>query len=134
MKKSPKIKYGIEITKPWSKEMYNHNNEVADEVRDEVWEKWAKAYKESEKACYHEDGLAECDREEYFKQETFHHWANATMKDIQESVLCYMVHGGTIEDIENDVINELEAVAFWRLKEIAEDLSIKLSKEFIGLK
>ena len=27
-------KYGIEITKPWSKEMYAHNDEVANEVRD----------------------------------------------------------------------------------------------------
>ena len=24
------IKYGIKITKPWSKEMYDHNDKVAD--------------------------------------------------------------------------------------------------------
>ena len=28
-------KYGIEITKPWSKEMYDHNEKVAEEMRKE---------------------------------------------------------------------------------------------------
>ena len=32
VKKSPEIKYGIEITKPFSKEMYDHNNKVSQEM------------------------------------------------------------------------------------------------------
>ena len=32
-KKKPEIKYGIEITKPHSKEMYAHNDSVAEEMR-----------------------------------------------------------------------------------------------------
>ena len=32
-KKTPKIQYGIEITKPHSKEMYAHNDSVAEEMR-----------------------------------------------------------------------------------------------------
>ena len=33
IKKKPEIKYGIEITKPHSKEMYDHNNRVAKDMR-----------------------------------------------------------------------------------------------------
>jgi hypothetical protein len=29
MKKEAKVEYGIQITKPWSPEMYAHNEEVA---------------------------------------------------------------------------------------------------------
>jgi len=29
MKKKPEIKYGIEIVKPWSSEMYDHNDVVS---------------------------------------------------------------------------------------------------------
>ena len=32
-KKTPKIQYGIEITKPFSKEMYDHNDQVAKDMR-----------------------------------------------------------------------------------------------------
>ncbi len=48
MKKAPKVKYGIEIVKPWSKEMYSHNDKVADEIRDIVEKKWKDAYKAAE--------------------------------------------------------------------------------------
>jgi len=30
------MKYGIEITKPWSKEMYDHNDKVADLMKAEI--------------------------------------------------------------------------------------------------
>ena len=33
MKKEPKVIYGIEIKKPFSKEMYAHNDEVAENMR-----------------------------------------------------------------------------------------------------
>ena len=29
-KKQPKVEYGIEITKPWSKEMYDHNDKISE--------------------------------------------------------------------------------------------------------
>ena len=31
-KKKPIVKYGIEVTKPWSKQMYDHNDMVAEKV------------------------------------------------------------------------------------------------------
>ena len=39
-KKSPEIKYGIEITKPWSKEIYDHNDIVSEEMKKNIIQKW----------------------------------------------------------------------------------------------
>ena len=39
-KKSPKVQYGIEITKPWSKEMYDHNDIVSKEMKKNIIQKW----------------------------------------------------------------------------------------------
>ena len=43
MKKEAKVEYGITITKPWSKEMYAHNEEVQNEICDTVLEMWEDA-------------------------------------------------------------------------------------------
>jgi len=40
VKKSPKIKYGIEITKPHSKEMYDHNDMVNSLMKKNILESW----------------------------------------------------------------------------------------------
>ena len=40
LKKSPIFKYGIEITKPFSKAMYAHNDGVATEMRDNILKVW----------------------------------------------------------------------------------------------
>ena len=37
-------KYDIEITKPWSKEMYAHNDEVLREVVEEVRDRWSSTF------------------------------------------------------------------------------------------
>jgi len=37
-KKEPKFEYGIEITKPWSIEMYNHNETLGEKLRIELME------------------------------------------------------------------------------------------------
>ena len=37
-KKKPKFEYGIEITKPWSIEMYNHNETLGEKLRIELME------------------------------------------------------------------------------------------------
>ena len=39
-KKSPKVQYGIEITKPWSKDMYEHNEKVSEEMKQNIHAKW----------------------------------------------------------------------------------------------
>ena len=37
-KKQPKFEYGIEITKPWSIEMYDHNEILGEKLRIELME------------------------------------------------------------------------------------------------
>ena len=36
MKKEAKVEYGIQIVKPWSEEMYDHNEEVDEVVREQL--------------------------------------------------------------------------------------------------
>ena len=43
-KKQPKYEYGIEITKPWSQEMYAHNNKVLEIAKQNVQTALDKAY------------------------------------------------------------------------------------------
>ena len=42
--KVKEIKYGIEITKPWSKEMYDHNDKVAELMKAEILIRLKNAY------------------------------------------------------------------------------------------
>ena len=127
-----KEKYGIEITKPWSKEMYAHNDEVLREVVEEVKDRWLHAYHDSENVYE-----ADADIEDYdpdFMDSEFNYNANAIMLDIQEAVTVTGYGDGyTIYDVEKDVQQELESMPYWRAKEVAEDLSLCLSKNFIGL-
>ena len=127
-----KEKYGIEITKPWSKEMYAHNDEVLREVVEEVKDRWLHAYHDSENVYE-----ADADIEDYdpdFMDSEFNYNANAIMLDIQEAVTVTGYGDGyTIYDVEKDVQQELESMPYWRAKEVAEELSLNLDKEFIGL-
>ena len=127
-------KYGIEITKPWSKEMYAHNDEVLREVVEEVKDRWLHAYHDSENAYEADTGMSDQynDYPEFMDSD----WdnANAIMMDIQEAVTVTGYGSGyTIYDVEKDVHQELEAMPYWRAKEVAEDLSLCLNKNFIGL-
>ena len=125
-----KEKYDIEITKPWSKEMYAHNDEVLREVVEEVKAKWLVAYHDSENE-YEAD--SQDDYPEFMESE-FNWNANGIMLDVQEAVTVVGYGDGyTIYDVEKDVHQELESMPYWRAKEVAEELSLSLSKEFIGL-
>ena len=42
--KKPIFKYGVEIKKPWTKEMYDHNENVAEEARKNIREALKDAY------------------------------------------------------------------------------------------
>ena len=41
-KKTNPIHFGIEVTKPHSKEMYTHNNKVAEELKSNILNAWKK--------------------------------------------------------------------------------------------
>ena len=134
MKKAPKIEYGIEIVKPWSKEMYDHNFKVADEVRNIVKKKWEDEYKTAE-AEYDAEYADEDFTPEGFEYAEWQDNANIAMMDLHEAVIVVGYGSGfEMHQVDEDFHNELETAGYWRMKEIAEELDIKLDKGFIGLK
>ena len=122
MKKEAKVEYGITITKPWSREMYDHNDDVAEVVVNKVQSLWAEALNECQDELG-EEFMADAD------------WSQATpeMVEIQIAVTCFgFGMGYTIAEVAEEVEKELDRSASFRLKEIAEELDIVLEKGFIG--
>lgn len=129
MKKEAKVEYGITITKPWSKEMYDHNDQVAEIVKTKVHEMWRDAFTKLEESL-------EVDEEDFETEVLDLDWLSATgeMQAIQSAVTCYSFGSGyTVGDVSIEVEQEVENAAYFRLKEIAEELEIELEKGFIGL-
>ena len=134
MKKAPKIEYGIKIVKPWSKEMYDHNFKVADEVRNIVKKKWEDEYKTAE-AEYDAEYVDEDFTPEGFEYAEWLSYQTDELVSLNEAVIVVGYGPGfEMRQIDEDFHNELETAAYWRMKEIAEELDIKLDKGFIGLK
>jgi hypothetical protein len=124
MKKEKKIVYGIEIVKPWSSEMYAHNEEVADVVRTKVHAMWVEAITKFAKEFDYNDQMLECE------------FTNASdeLKRIQRAVTVYgFGFGYDVNQVAEIVGDEIEDAPFYRLKDIAEELELELEKEFVGL-
>ena len=115
MKKEAKVEFGIIITKPWSSEMYAHNEEVADVVKEKVAAMFA-----AELAALRDDDLD---------------WIEApeSLKDIQKAITCYgFGYGYTVGQVAERVWDEIDEAPLYRLKDIAEELELQLETGFIG--
>jgi len=123
MKREKKVEFGIEITKPWSREMYDHNDAVAEVVRFEVKELLDAALCNFlEDFDLTEDALALPWDE-----------ASGDLVGIQTAVTCYGFGSGyTVERVLDIVERELEDAPLYRLKDIAEELGLHLEKGFVG--
>jgi hypothetical protein len=113
MKKAPKIEYGIEIVKPWSKAMYDHNDKVADVVHDKV------------------AAMLAIELSTIFSD----YWEDApdSLIKIQKAITGYgFGFGYTIGRVTERVWDELHSAPYYRLKEIAEELELELEKGFVG--
>jgi hypothetical protein len=124
MKKEKKVVYGIEIVKPWSSEMYAHNEEVADVVKTKVHAMWVDAITKFAKEFDYNDQMLECE------------FTNASdeLKRIQRAVTVYgFGFGYDVNRVAEIVGEEIEDAPFYRLKDIAEELELELEKEFVGL-
>jgi len=125
MKKEAKVEFGIVITKPWSSEMYDHNDQVADVVRNEVEALWIAALMEFQKEF---DGNDEMLESEFIS-------ASKELVEIQRAITCYgFGYGYDVNEVAERVMQELEDAPLYHLKEIAEELEIKLEKGFVGFK
>ena len=130
MKKVKEIN-GIAIVRPWSTEMYDHNDKLADQVRAIVIKMWEDAYAESQ-----EEFEADLEEDQVGLEFGDHDWfnANETMVELSKAVTVTGYGSGfNVYDVEQDFERDLESAAYYRLKEIAEDLELELTSEFIGL-
>ncbi len=132
MKKAKEVKYGIEITKPWSKEMYAHNEEVQNEICDTVLEMWEDAM-----ILAQEDFDSQLEDDQIDSRFVDSDWdnANQAMMNIQLAVtFSFLGYGFTIADVQDNIYRELDDIREigYRAKEIAEELELELEKEIIG--
>ena len=132
MAKVLKVEFGIEITKPWSKEMYAHNDEVRDVVVGMITKMWR-----DEMATLRTEWEEEMSDEEFdytpdFEEAEWDHFDEGILSDIQTAVTCYGFMNYSVVDVEEQVLNELETAAYWRLNEMVEELDLKLEKGFVG--
>ena len=122
MKKEPKVEYGIQIVKPWSKEMYTHNEQVAEIVRSEVHAIWLAALNDFQAELVDE-----------FMSDV--EWLDVpfNIKKIQKAITCFgFGNGYSVAEVAQQVEQELDEAPSFRLKEIAEDLQLVLDKGFVG--
>ena len=126
MKKEARVEFGITITKPWSKEMYAHNEEVAEVVKETVHQMWVDALKEAIEDYRDEDELGNLYSEMDWGQ------ASDEMVRIQKAITYYSYCNQSIEEVADEVEETLEDMPLYQLKELVEELEIKLDKGFIG--
>ena len=123
MKKEKKVEFGIEIVKPWSKEMYDHNDMVADAVRILVEQRWENALNAFEEEL----------GEEFMSDTEWTVLATAEMKEIQRAITCYgFGYGYDVATVAERVMQELDDAPLYRLNEIAEELELDLKVGFVG--
>ena len=124
------VKYGIQITKPWSKEMYEWNDKVLLKTKDAITALWKQGYASAEEDYYEFYGK---DYDIKFEDSNWSQESNGIMEEIQKSVTFAGYGSGyTIYDVEKDVFQELEVAPYWHVKQMAEELYIE--EMFIGLK
>jgi hypothetical protein len=115
MKKAKRVEFGIEIVKPWSMEMYDHNDMVSEAVKVKVFEMWTSA------SSLHMSDMDWLDE------------ATPEMLKIQKAVLCYSFGPGfDVAEVARRVEQEIEEAPYYRLKDIAEELELDLKVGFVG--
>ena len=132
MAKAKKVEFGIEITKPWSKEMYAHNDEMQEVVVGIITKMWR-----DEMATLRTEWEAEMEDEEFdytpdFEEAEWSHFDDGILSDIQSAVTGYGFSNYSVVDVEEQVLNELETAPYFRLNEMVEELDLKLEKGFVG--
>ena len=107
-KKTPIFKYGIEITKPFSKTMYDHNEICARQMRFNIKDAW------------HNEAIKFNGDDEWPTE--------GKIVEIQKAV-CAVGYGDgyTINEVERDFYSELDNMADWQLHENYSYMSFKNS-------
>ncbi len=111
-KKSPKVQYGIEITKPWSKEMYDHNDIVSEEMKKNILDAWKKELTNITGTVNNVNIESED-----WDEDMLNHHAPKLVK-LQRGI-CYSGYGSgfTIQDVNDEFERELENMPNYQLHE-----------------
>ncbi len=101
-KKEPTFAYGIEITKPHSKEMYDHNDMVAEEMKTNILNKWEALISNIDKNLEWEDVFSD----------------NSSIVKLQKLV-CFSGYGSgyTVGDVDKEFRRELEMMQNYSIHE-----------------
>tara|TARA_R110001592_G_scaffold138411_1_gene357423 strand:- start:428 stop:892 length:465 start_codon:yes stop_codon:yes gene_type:complete len=104
MKKKPEIKYGIEIVKPWSSEMYDHNDVVSEEMKKNIIKKWDTLIKD----------MGDINMETPWT--VFQEYTDIVK--LQKGI-CYSGFGDgyTLGDVDEEFRKEVDMMANWQLHE-----------------
>jgi len=110
-KKAPIYKYGLEITKPFSQAMYDHNDQVADEMKARILEAWKNELAKI-KEYTDVNALVEEWDEDLLKEHA------PKLVKLQRGV-CYSGYGAgyTIDMVDKEFTKELDTMANWQLHE-----------------
>jgi hypothetical protein len=103
--------------------MYDHNEQVAEVVREKVLGMWNEAMAEFQ------DQYAES----FMSDIEWHANTYESLRNIQTAITCYgFGYGYDVAAVEAIVLQELEDAPFYRLVDIVDDLDIELEKGFVG--
>jgi hypothetical protein len=100
--KSNPIHFGIEVTKPHSKDMYNHNDKVAEELKSNILKAWVNMYTTFDK---HADWSTVPEGSNFQKLQ-------------KELMYSGYGDGYTIKDVNDEFHNELDMIANWQLHQV----------------
>tara|TARA_B100000497_G_C7659204_1_gene396918 strand:+ start:1230 stop:1604 length:375 start_codon:yes stop_codon:yes gene_type:complete len=119
--KEIKVEYGIQIVKPWSGEMYGHNDKVR-----------RAAVKRLSEVLDHSVNIV-MNRHEDIMDLEFKSAASPLMVEIQRAILGYQIGSGfTVREILGRISVDLSYMTYYQLKDIVDDLDIKLDPGFVG--
>tara|TARA_R100000152_G_C6761903_1_gene186092 strand:- start:60 stop:722 length:663 start_codon:yes stop_codon:yes gene_type:complete len=108
-KKPNKIHFGIEITKPHSKEMYAHNDKIAKELKSNILKAWEKLLSKLE------------DDDKWFMDRDWDNGDNSfpNLLKLQKNV-CYSGYGDgySVEMVNEEFKSELENMPNWQIHEV----------------
>lgn len=110
-KKTNPIHFGIEVTKPHSKQMYDHNDLVAEEMKQNILQAWKNELAKIKEFYDVNAMVADWDSDDLS--------VNAPrLLKIQIDVMCYGYgEGYTIDMVNEEFLKELENMANWQLHE-----------------